>query len=361
MFTLPSSYSCTILPLSQHEWSSILSQFCDASLYQTWEYGSVRWGKEFIEHIVLKKDESIVAAAQVRLMKLPLIPVRLAYITWGPLWKTRNQKPDPHHYRLILSALKNHYFKKKNFSFIIIIPNGFMKTDADLAAIARHERFRKLKLFFSQNRRTIVIDLSKSEEELRKRLDKKWRYSLKCSEKETIRIVEGFDDTLFQTFVSLYNELKEQKGFAGVNCEQFARMQSLFEPHNRMRVTIGYHNDHPVSGSVCTLIGDNALGIMNATNAVGRKMLTSFLMQWDMILWAKKNGAKGYDLSGINRLKNPSVYHFKAGLNGDEQTLVGVYCQGKNLLYDWIILAAQAAKDLIGKLSAAVRADEKNS
>ncbi|MBN1981888.1 MAG: peptidoglycan bridge formation glycyltransferase FemA/FemB family protein [Chitinivibrionales bacterium] len=347
MFTLPISYAYTATTLSQHEWTSILSQFSDASICQSWEYGAVRWGSGALHHILLKKNQTVVAAAQVRLLKLPMIPVRMAYIATGPVWKPRFLKPDHQNYRLILAALAHEYCVKQNSSFIVLKSQEFKESNSAISAISRDERFYQLSHFFSPNRQTIFVDLRPTEEELRKQLDKKWRHSLKCAEKEELAIAEGYDDKLFTTFIGLYTELKKSKGFIGVDVEEFKKIQSMSDKNNRMRITICYHQGRPVSGSVCSLMGDTVIGLLSATNAEGRKVRAYYLLQWDEILWARKAGALRYDLNGINPKRNPSVYHFKAGLNGVERTFAGVFFYGKTLFHSWSVLALQSLLTVI--------------
>ena len=55
------------------EWSELLCQFEDASIYQSWAYGSVHWGDRQLSHLVLERDSKVVAMAQVRVVRLPLV------------------------------------------------------------------------------------------------------------------------------------------------------------------------------------------------------------------------------------------------------------------------------------------------
>ena len=44
MKTLAEGYTVKIDQISKDEWSELLPRFDDATIYQTWSYGAVRWG-----------------------------------------------------------------------------------------------------------------------------------------------------------------------------------------------------------------------------------------------------------------------------------------------------------------------------
>ena len=63
-------------------WSGILAQFADANIYQSWAYGAVRWSGRNLSHLVIRQNGRILAAAQLRIARLPLLPAGVAYLRW---------------------------------------------------------------------------------------------------------------------------------------------------------------------------------------------------------------------------------------------------------------------------------------
>jgi len=90
-----------------------------------------------------------------------------------------------------------------------------------------------------------------------------------------------------------------------------------------MRTTFCEYQGMTISASVCIGIGDTAHGLVAVTSDEGRRQRGYYLLQWDEILWAKRNSYKTYDLNGINPALNPQVYRFKSGLKGNEVTFLG--------------------------------------
>jgi hypothetical protein len=96
MRKLATEYSVEVDNFGKDSWSEIVGNFDDANIYQTWSYDAVRYGRENISHMVLKKNGSIVAASQARIVKIPLINAGIVYIRWGPLWRMRGLTHSSH-------------------------------------------------------------------------------------------------------------------------------------------------------------------------------------------------------------------------------------------------------------------------
>ena len=197
--------------------------------------------------------------------------------------------------------------------------------------------------------RTILVDLAYSETELRKRLAKSWRNSLAQSEKQGLTIRESFDERGILLLQPLYDALRAKKRFEGTDLKALALVQSKLPKAQRMRVTLCEDETGVVAGSVCSGIGDTALGLLGVTSDGGRKKRAYYLLQWDEILWAKRNANKAYDLNGINPETNPSVYHFKSGLRGDEVTFLGSLDCSPGRFSSWFARFADRAQKLVTK------------
>ena len=92
---LEAGYTAEFDIVDKYEWDKIIDQFSDANIYQTWSYDAIRCGEENISHLVLRLADKIIAAAQARIVRLPLLGLGAAYVRWGPLWQLRNQTVDP--------------------------------------------------------------------------------------------------------------------------------------------------------------------------------------------------------------------------------------------------------------------------
>ena len=107
--SLEDRYSIEFETIDKDEWHKIINQFSDANLFQTWSYDAVRYGEENISHFVLRAADKIIAAAQARIVGIPVLGLGAAYIRWGPVWQLRNETADPSIFRLAVRALRNEY------------------------------------------------------------------------------------------------------------------------------------------------------------------------------------------------------------------------------------------------------------
>ncbi len=94
MPSLDAGYSAEVDEVDEAHWYGLLRQFEDANIYQAWAYGLVRSGRQNISHLVLKEHGKVVAIAQSRIMKAPVIGAGVAYVMWGPLWRLREGQAD---------------------------------------------------------------------------------------------------------------------------------------------------------------------------------------------------------------------------------------------------------------------------
>jgi lipid II:glycine glycyltransferase (peptidoglycan interpeptide bridge formation enzyme) len=321
-------------PASIADWSSLLDTFNDASLYQSWEYADVHWAYCRRERFFVQKGGQVVGLAQVVILDLPLI--RIAYIPWGPVWRRRGVPDDPSLFGEAVALLKDEYTRRRKM-VLRIRPNGFEERDGDLKSALTGTGFTSTKADPGGAPRTILVDLDCAEDELRRRLSKKWRNSLSFSEKEALTIRESRGEDGLSLIEPLYAALKKKKGFSGTDLAELAAVQEELSPAHKLRISLCEHDGKVVAGSICSGLGATVLGLLGVTSDDGRKTRAYYLLQWDEILWAKRSAHAAYDLNGINPEKNPTVYHFKAGLKGHEVTFLGVYDCYPTKLARWIV------------------------
>lgn len=311
---LSSGYASEVDAVDESHWSEVLARFDDANIYQTWSYDEVRAGRENISHLVLKKDGNVVALAQARIMKLPVLSAGIAYVRWGPLWR-RGSDADPEIFRQAIRALRNEYARTRGL-VLRLYPILFDDDSSLLAPILEEEGFSSE----GQEKpdRTLLLNLNPSLDELRKGLRQHWHRYLKVAEKSGLEVVEGTDDKLFEMFIKMYRELLDRKGFAEPNdINEFRRMQSSLPDKFKMKVMLCMSEGEPVAGLVTSAIGKTAIYLFGATSNAGLKKRGAYLLHWKFIEWLKGNGFTTYDLHGINPVTNPGTYKFKSDLCGE--------------------------------------------
>lgn len=304
------------------QWRTLAAEFEDYTYRHLWEFGSACAARQGFENefIALTRSGRVIGLAHVRVKRAPLLPVGVAYISGGPMIRGRG---DPlGGLEAILRALKEVYVTRQKL--VLRIQPPFADSDWN-------ERQRSVYLehgFYDLNRgyQTILVDLEPSEEEIRRRLDQRWRNRLNRSLRSEIRVVCGRDNAAFREFCRLYEILLERKKFeVDLPADFYYRVHQTLDESERFEVLTAVMNDEPIAGYVYSVLGDRCVLLLGATTQAGLKHSASNLLQWHLIRLLKDRGIRWYDLGGIDPQGNPGVYEFKKGLSGTEVTVPGPF------------------------------------
>jgi len=308
--------------VSAKEWQEILPRFADASVYQTTEYGRYVSGGKNLEHFVLEKNENIRAATLVRIITVPIIHRRIAYVYWGPLWQC-GENNELLNLELALVALRQEYVEKRHM-LLHIFPNLTGDSENNYREMFQSAGFKFVP--GGKKERTFLLDLSHDLEEIRRNLRRNWRNHLNKALKNNLEVVSGNQDELFDIFIEIYQELLKRKKFTdSPDIFTWREIQKQLPERFKMKVFVCKADREPVSAAVGTVLGNKGIYLLGATSKKGMKTQGSYLIQWEMIRWLKELGCRWYDLGGIDPQKNPGVFHFKEGMGGEEIQYIGQY------------------------------------
>ena len=345
MRQLDENYSAEIDNISEPAWYGLLRGFDDASIYQTWAYGEVRNGRKNISHLVLRKQGRVVAVAQARIKLVPLIPAGIAYVMWGPLWCPNGTRPNTEVFRQVLRALHNEYACKRGL-VLRVYPRIVEEESHGVTSLFEEEGF--VRVGEAGRSMTLVMDLDRSIEELRRGLRSHWQRELKVAEKQKMGIVEGQSDELMGRFIAIYKEMVARKQFREPNdIEEFRAIQQRLPEPFQMKIMLCGHGEADYAGSICSAIGGTALYLFGATSNTGMKSRGSYLLQWKLLEWLRQGGVAQYDLNGINAETNPGTYKFKtdmAGEKGREVRFLGQFDACESIVSRVCVYAAETVK-----------------
>jgi lipid II:glycine glycyltransferase (peptidoglycan interpeptide bridge formation enzyme) len=344
-------YEVQVDGVDRWQWNTIVESFDDASIYQTWAYEEERSGAARMSHVVVRKDGDIVAAAQLRVMKLIGLPLGVAYSRWGPIWRRAGARVQPEHLRAVLQALHSEYVRRRGLA-LRILPLAFEDQRSLVEPVLKALQFEPL--LNGPRQRTLLLSLEQPIDVLRRNLDQKWRNGLNRAEKNGLTLRIGSDEALFDTFVGIHREMHQRKGFCETSdVSEFLRAQRRLPPQAQMRVALAFQGDTPVAGLVCSLMGNTGIYLYGATGDAGLSSKASYLLQWNTIMWLHERRARWYNLHGINPVTNPGTYHFKAGLAGRagiDQHYLGTYQAAPNALSRVLMHGLGAARGWASRL-----------
>ncbi|HWA64387.1 MAG TPA: peptidoglycan bridge formation glycyltransferase FemA/FemB family protein [Candidatus Paceibacterota bacterium] len=173
-------------------------------------------------------------------------------------------------------------------------------------------RFKKSKKEL-QPRRTVIMDLEKSEPELLAAMHHKTRYNIKVAEKYNLTFKAG---TNMEAFWKLLKHTAVHDNFSTHPKSYYEKLCST--PGITAETIFVEHGGQPVAGAIWLAFGDTAYYLHGAMdrNPKYKPMMAAYFLHWEAMKMAKKYNMKHYDFWGIDAAKYPGVTRFKLGWGG---------------------------------------------
>ena len=307
-------YSVEVDRASTTEWTEVCLQFCDATINQTWAFGATLSGRNSMSHLVLKRDNVVVAAAQVRIVTLPVLGGGIAYVSGGPMWRRRAARQRDEDLLQIVRALRQEYVVRRGL-LLRVVPSLFVVNGEESIAVSSfvNQGFKRC----PSSHQTLFLDLRRSLDDLRQGLHQKWRNCLNSAERNNMKTLEGTGEALYEKFKAIYYEMRARKKFpSGIDIEKYGNIQNDLPDALRPRIILCELEQEVIAGAILATAGDTGVYLLGATSDKGLVQKASYLVQWRAIQWLKSNGYLLYDLGGVDPEKVPSTYRFKARICG---------------------------------------------
>jgi len=310
---LAEGYSYEVDNRDDNSWYDVLRGFDDANLFQTWAFAEVAAGRRNLCAVLLKQKGEIVAAGLVRIKRVPILGIGLAYVHRGPLWRRRGVERNINDLRQALRALRNEFVCKRGLT--LRVHPVLFDDDPFAASILAEESFDQVQ---NQIRdQTILMDLTPSIDDLRKGFDHKWKQDLKRAEENHLHVTEGTDDCLVDQVIPLYEEMVSRKSFTGSKgIYKFKEIQARLPEDFKIRISLCMADEEVCAGVAWSAIGEMGVLLYAATSNAGRLCKASYLLQWKVVNHLRQQGCVCYNLNGIDPIKNPGTYRFKKRLGG---------------------------------------------
>lgn len=182
-----------------------------------------------------------------------------------------------------------------------------------------------------QPRRTLVIDLKKSSEELLAACNQKTRYNIRLAEKKGVVIKAGFAND-FPEFWRLMQITGERDGFRLHEKKHYENLiknvnddKDSSQEKNFLSLYFAEYEGRKIATALTYSFGRKVTYLHGASDNEYRQLMAPQLLQWEIIKSAKARGAHLYDFYGIDEKKWPGVTRFKQGFSGEERVYSGAY------------------------------------
>ena len=282
--------------------------------------------------LILEKDGESVGAGQFLLRDTAPVPGRLMYCTKGP-WLPWD---DVRAVRAFLDGVMA--VARRERAHTVKIEPEVLVERRDVGEHLRALGFRDARydLNFAN---TVVLDLSPPEEEILDRMSAKGkkgkttRYNINLARRKGVEVHESDDFELaFGTLFGWMEDLEQTKeDFTNRRPRGYLReMMRAMREAGSGHLFFASHGGTPLSGAFVVVFGEKMWFMHGASGKEKRKLQGNYLLQWEVMRWAKRRGVTHCDFMGAPKPEDRNeedpyygVYRFKLGFGGDVVEYLG--------------------------------------
>lgn len=345
-------------PTEKARFNEFMARHPKGHVIQTWEWGELKSRTGWKPwRLILEENGEIVAAVSILERKLPVLGIPIFYASRGPVLTWQDEKL----FDSLLAEVRE-LAKKRGAIFLKIDPD-VPSSKHELESYLHSREFRSAesgKGFEGvQPKYVFRLDISPEEDTLLAQMHQKTRYNVKLAQKKGVTIRVGSKEEL-PDFYRVLKETTERDRFLVRSYSYFEDMYDLLHPEGLAELFLAEYEGEIISGTLALIIGDKAWYLYGASSNAHRNVMPNYLIQWEMIKWAKSKGCTLYDFRGVPghlTEDNPlyGLYRFKKGFNGEYTEFIGEW----DLVYRPIVyylwthlepIYSDVVKGIIGKL-----------
>ena len=254
----------------------------------------------------------------------PLVPGSLWYCTKGPWlpWE------DEEAVRAFFEGV--HETAGRMGAHTVKIEPEVLEEQKDTKDLLSEIGFQKAR-YDLNHKSTMIVDLSPSEEDLLARMKGKTRYNVRLAARKGVAVQEtGFGEA-WDTFYGLLEGTAERNGFVIRRSREYLHdsMRVMYEA-GQGRFFFATHEGEPLAAIFVFTFGEKCWYIHGASSNVKRNLMPAYLLQWEVMRWARERGIRYYDMVAVPKPENLDeedplwgVYRFKAGFSGEIADFLG--------------------------------------
>ena len=269
--------------------------------------------------LVLERDGEVVGVGQFLVYNTAPVPGSLWYCTKGP-WLPWH---DEDAVRAFFEGVRN-LARRRGAHTIKIEPEVF-EEEKDVKELLFAEIGFKKARYDLNHKTTMLIDLSVSEEELLAKMKSKTRYNIRLAARKGVEVIEPPFEEAWEAFFDLLNTTADRNGFSIRRSPEYLQdvMRKMHDAGNG-RLFFATHEGMPLAGIYSFTFGEKYWYTYGASRDEKRNLMPTYLLQWEVMRWAKRNGLRYYDMVGVPNPENLNegdslwgVYKFKVGFGGE--------------------------------------------
>jgi peptidoglycan pentaglycine glycine transferase (the first glycine) len=294
---------------------------------------SYEWG-EFKKNLgwrpirlVLERDGEVVGLGQFLAYNTAPVPGVLMYCTKGPWLPWEDKKAVRTFFEGVRAVAR------REGAHTVKIEPEVLEQQQDVKDLLGEIGFHKARYDLNL-KTTLVADLSLPEEELLARMKGRTRYNVRLAARKGVEVVEPEFEEAWETFYEWMKATSERK-------EDYVLRRSRDYLHGVMRemhdagqghLFFAEHEGTPLAGMYVFTFGEKYWYMYGASSNEKRNLKPNYLLQWEVMRWARQRGLTHYDMVGVPKPEELdessslwNVYKFKEGFGGEIVDSLGCF------------------------------------
>ncbi|TMC20729.1 MAG: peptidoglycan bridge formation glycyltransferase FemA/FemB family protein [Chloroflexi bacterium] len=308
----------------QEQWNNFLTSQPRGHLLQSYEWGELnKYLGNHIHRLGAIENGRLIGAMMLSVASVPL-PTRLPGIHTNWLYSARGPTVE-HPTSPALAALLAHAHKvaQKEHAVVLRVEPNIADDDPNMDAwLAAYQN-----LGFHANpiavhgRRSWVLDIRPSAEQLLANFKMTWRQNVRVSERKGVIIREATTDADFDSYYNLLTLTSERDDFFIHSKEYHKEILRYFKGKGDAVLYLAEHEGEAIAAKMLIRFGDWCWDMFGASANHKRNLKPTYLLQYRCILWAKERGCSYFDFRTIPEVLEPGeemwgVYEYKKGFDG---------------------------------------------
>lgn len=304
------------------KWDGFLGGLTKSQFLQSWAWGEFKRGLGAkIWRLGIIKNEDLVGVCLLSRTPLPLHNNYL-YAPRGPVFSFRlNSEEISEGFKLLTDKIKE-IARQENSIFLKIEPAIEKPFSLNLSKIGCHPAKS------IQPPDTVILDLTKTEEQLLAEMHPKTRYNIRLAERKGVKIIFSQNKKDIGVFYKLCCEVNEREKINSFSRSYYEKMLDVFG--SKLKIIKAEFEGKTLAINLNLDFGDMETYNHGASCSEVRNVMAPHLLQWEAICKAKKEGYKYYDFRGIAPTDDPNhkwagITRFKKSFGGQVIHYLGAY------------------------------------
>lgn len=267
------------------------------------------WAKvnQLIGHQVVEKDGIVMIIKKAKRGRYLEIP-------GGPIINWQDDKAVEKTRQLIVDTAKKH-----RCVFVRLRPQ-LIDTPENRKLLETKLRAKKSPMHLAAEH-TVILDLTKSEDELLKNMRRQTRYEVRRADKLGIKVESGNSEELFKEFHQVQSETAARQHFVPPDLKTLLAEKEAFSKNAKIYVAKTAEGE-PIAYGLILIHENEAEYYEAASTDLNHKLPGAYALEWQAIKDLKKQKVKKYNLWGIAPPNQPhhryaGVTTFKTGFGGE--------------------------------------------